>query len=306
MNDPYFVGIDVAKDGFDVAIRPGGETFRFPNTAAGIRKLIARLSARNVALACMEATGGYEQQLALALDGAGHRVAIVNPRRMRRFADASGNIAKTDAIDARVIAHFAQVMDPRPWQRPDPALAEIRELAARRGQLMEQRTREKNRLGKAGSAVIRRQIRSSIKWLTNQIERLDKAIRDAIWGNRRLKSRYDLLLSVPGTGPGLALSLTAFLPELGTLNRRAVAALVGVAPYSRDSGALRGRRSIWGGRARVRSTLYMGALSAARHNTDIKALYDRLVAAGKPKKVALTACMRKWPAPLHWYQRECE
>ncbi len=197
-------------------------------------------------------------------------------------------------------------MDPRPWQRPDPALAEIRELAARRGQLMEQRTREKNRLGKAGSAVIRRQIRSSIKWLTNQIERLDKAIRDAIWGNRRLKSRYDLLLSVPGTGPGLALSLTAFLPELGTLNRRAVAALVGVAPYSRDSGALRGRRSIWGGRARVRSTLYMGALSAARHNTDIKALYDRLVAAGKPKKVALTACMRKWPAPLHWYQRECE
>ena len=238
-------------------------------------------------------SGGYEQKLALALADAGFNVAVVNPRRMRRFADASGKLAKTDRIDARVIAHYAAVMNPRHWQRPDPALVEIKELAARRGQLVSHRTREKNRLGKAVSILTHRQVRSSIDWLTAQVEHLDRAIRDAIAADSQLETRYNLLLSVPGAGPGLALSLIAFLPELGTLNRREIASLVGVAPYSRDSGALRGRRSIWGGRARVRSTLYMGALSAARHNTDIKALYDRLIAAGKPKKVALTACMRK-------------
>ena len=290
MNDPYFVGIDVSKDGFDVNIHPGPNTWCFLYTAAGIGKLIARLSARNVALACMEATGGYEQKLALALADAGFNVAVVNPRRMRRFADASGKLAKTDRIDARVIAHYAAVMNPRHWQRPDPALVEIKELATRRQQLVSHRTREKNRLGKAVSILTHRQVRSSIDWLTAQVAHLDRAIRDAIAADSQLETRYNLLLSVPGAGPGLALSLIAFLPELGTLNRREIASLVGVAPYSRDSGALRGRRSIWGGRARVRSTLYMGALSAARHNTDIKALYDRLVAAGKPKKVALTAC----------------
>ena len=217
MNDPYFVGIDVSKDGFDVTIHPGANTWCFLYTAAGIRKLIARLSARNVALACMEATGGYEQQLALALADAGFNVAVVNPRRMRRFADAGGNLAKTDRLDARVIAHFAAVMDPRPWQRPDPALAEIKELATRRQQLVGQRTCAKNRLDKVQSAVARRQIRSSITWLANQIARLDEIASDMIATGGELKQRYDLLRSVPGAGPVLALALTAYLPEPGNL-----------------------------------------------------------------------------------------
>ena len=293
MNDPCFIGVDVASDGFDVAVRPAGEAFRFAYTAAGIGKLLRQLAAMTVALICMEATGGYEQKLAVALSDAGYRVAIVNPRRMRHFADASGNLAKTDAIDARVIAYFAQVMDPQLWQRPDPALSEIKELAARRLQLVEQRTRDKNRLQKAASATIGRQIRSSVNYLNNQIKRLEKLVRDAINASPELKRRYDLLLSVPGAGPVLALSVTAFLPELGTLNRRELASLVGVAPYNRESGSFSGRRSIYGGRARVRTALYMASLSAVRSNPDLMALYERLVDAGKPKKVALVACMRK-------------
>ncbi len=224
--------------------------------------------------------------------------ALVNPRRMRRFADASGKSGQ-DRSDRRP-GH-------RPLRRGDEPTASTgkgpiplwsrskswRFADAAASSWLSHRTREKNRLGKAVSILTHRQVRSSIDWLTAQVAHLDRAIRDAIAADSQLETRYNLLLSVPGAGPGLALSLIAFLPELGTLNRREIASLVGVAPYSRDSGALRGRRSIWGGRARVRSTLYMGALSAARHNTDIKALYDRLVAAGKPKKVALTACMRK-------------
>ena len=238
-------------------------------------------------------SGGYEQRLAIALAENGYKVAIVNPRRMRRFADASGNLAKTDAIDARAIAHYGEVMDPQLWQRPDPALVEMKELAARRQQLIDQRTRDKNRLGKAASATIRRQIRSSVNYLSNQIERLEKVVQDVLKANPDLKRRYDLALSVPGAGPVLALSVTAFLPELGTLNRRELAALVGVAPYNRESGSFSGRRSIYGGRARVRTALYMGALSAVRSNPDLMALYERLVDAGKPKKVALVACMRR-------------
>ena len=293
MNDPCFVGVDVAKDAFDVHVRPGGETIRFAYTAAGIRKLLRRLAAITVALICMEATGGYEQRLATALAGNGYKVAIVNPRRMRRFADASGKLAKTDRIDVRVIAHYGEVMDPRLWQSPDPALSVIKELAARRQQLVGQRAREKNRLQNAASATIRRQIRLSVNYLSNQIERLEKVVRDAINASPELKRRYDLLLSVPGAGPVLALSVTAFLPELGTLNRRELASLVGVAPYNRESGSFSGRRSIYGGRARVRTALYMASLSAMRSNSDLLALYERLVDAGKPKKVALVACMRK-------------
>ena len=219
MNDPCYIGIDVAKDGFDVHVRPGGETIRFAYTASGIRKLLRQLAAITVALVCMEATGGYEQRLATALAGNGYKVAIVNPRRMRRFADASGKLAKTDRIDARVIAHYGEVMGPQLWQRPDPAQAELKELATRRQQLVGQRTREKNRLGKAASATIRRQIRSSVTYLNNQIQRLEETVSDAISANAELRHRYDLALSVPGAGPVLALAVTAFLPELGTLNQ---------------------------------------------------------------------------------------
>ncbi len=293
MNAPVYVGIDVSKDSFDVNVRPSGESWEFRYTAAGIRKLLGKLSSLVVALVCMEATGGYEQQLALALDGNGYRVAIVNPRRMRKFADASGNLAKTDHLDAKVIAHYAQVMDPAPWKRPDPEQARIKELVTRRQQLVEQRAREKNRLGKTRDPLIARQIRSSITWLNNQIERLNAHVLDAIEASAELYERYRLILSVPGAGPNLAAAMTAYLPELGSLNRRQVASLAGIAPYSRDSGAFRGRRSIFGGRARVRTALYMSSLSAMRHNPELRELYRRLVEAGKPKKVALVACMRK-------------
>lgn len=293
MDGPAYIGIDVSKDGFDVAVRPSGETRWFPYTTAGIRRFLRELSSLAVTLICMESTGGYEQKLATTLSDAGFAVAVVNPRRMRRFADASGNLAKTDALDARVIAHYCEVMNPPRWQRPDPALARIRELAARRDQLMGQRVREKNRLYRAVDAGVRKEIRLSIRWLSGRIERVDRLLDELICDDAGLAARRALLMSVPGVGTGVATSLTAFLPELGSLNRRAIAALAGVAPYSHDSGAYHGRRSIWGGRDRVRNALYMGALSAARCNPVISEFYDRLIAAGKPKKVALTACMRK-------------
>ena len=196
MNESCYVGIDVAMDGFEAAVRPGRKTSKFAYTAAGVRKLLRQLAALTVALVCMEATGGYEQRLAIALAENGYKVAIVNPRRMRRFADASGNLAKTDAIDARVIAHYGEVMNPVLWQRPDRALVEMKELAARRQQLIEQRTRDKNRLGKAASATIRRQIRSSVNYLSNQIERLEKVVQDVLKANPDLKRRYDLVLPI--------------------------------------------------------------------------------------------------------------
>lgn len=293
MNQPRYVGIDVAKESFDVAADGDRETAHYAYTAAGIRKLLRQLAAMTVALVCLEATGGYERRLALALAEHGYRVAVVNPHRTRRFADASGTMAKTDRLDALSIARFARVMNPPPWQRPDPVQAEVMELVTRRQQLIGQRTREMNRRDKARSAIAMRQIRASIAWCSRQIARLEKDIAELIAKSPALRARHDLLLTVPGVGPVLAATAIAYLPELGTLNRRELAALVGVAPYSRESGSYSGRRSIRGGRARMRSALYMAALSATRHNGDIKALYERLTAAGKPGKVALTACMRK-------------
>ena len=293
MSDPIYVGIDVSKDSFDVAVRPGSQRWRFPYTAKWIGKLLRQLGRLAVALIVLEATGGYEQKLAGALTDAGFKVAVANPRRVRRFADASGNLAKTDALDARVIAHYGETMNPTQWQKPDAGLVELKELAGRRQQLVEQLVREKNRLGKASSARVYREIRVSINWLSARIGRVDRSLQGMIADDKALRSRYDLLLSVPGVGPQLALTLMANLPELGILNRRTIASLVGVAPYSRESGSFRGRRAIWGGRGRVRSALYMAALVASRFNPVIKAFYDRLVASGKPKKVALTACMRK-------------
>lgn len=293
MNESLYVGIDVSRDGLDVAVRPTGEIFSVANTASGLRKLLGKLAAMTVSLICLEATGGYEQRSVAALFDAGYRVAVVNPRRMRKFADASGKLAKTDRIDALVIAHYAEVMNPDPWQKPDPLQAEVKELATRRLQLVSQRTSEKNRLGKSENVYIRRLIRSSITYLDNQIELLERAARERMAQSPELQYRYDLILSVPGAGPALALSAIAFLPELGAMNRRELASLVGVAPYNRESGSFRGRRSIYGGRRRMRTALYMAALSGARHNPELKALYERLVEAGKPGKVALIACARR-------------
>ena len=287
-----YVGIDVAKEMLDVALRPTGERWRVEHDAAGLEQLLARLQAPAPALIVLEATGGLELELVAALAAAALPVVVVNPRQTRDFARATGTLAKTDALDAAVLAHFAEAV--RPPQRPlsDAQTQTLRQLLTRRRQLVVMRVAEGQRLTRAGAAV-RPGIEAHIAWLEQQLSALEAELRQALQQSPVWRERDALLRSVPGVGEQLSLTLLAELPELGRLDRRQAAALVGVAPFNRDSGRLRGRRTIWGGRARVRAVLYMGALSASRHNPLIRAFYQRLLAAGKPKKVALTACMRK-------------
>ena len=287
-----YVGIDVAKEMLDVALRPTGERWRVEHDAAGLEQLVARLQALAPALVVLEATGGLELELVAALAAAALPVVVVNPRQTRDFARATGTLAKTDALDAAVLAHFAEAV--RPPQRPlsDAQTQTLRQLLTRRRQLVVMRVAEGQRLTRAGAAV-RPGIEAHIVWLEQQLSALEAELRQALQQSPVWRERDALLRSVPGVGEQLSLTLLAELPELGRLDRRQAAALVGVAPFNRDSGRLRGRRTIWGGRARVRAVLYMGALSASRHNPLIRAFYQRLLAAGKPKKVALTACMRK-------------
>ena len=293
MCEDVYVGVDVAKNTVDSALGPQGEVFTLPNSAAGFGALIKRLENYLVALVVMEATGGYEEQLADALRDAGYKVAVVNPRQMRDFARALGILAKTDRIDARVIARYAEAVKPPARERKSPAERELAGLVARRGQLMDHLTAGKNRLGRRVVPRVRADIRRAIAGLGRRIATLDRDIGKLIKADSDLATRSALLTSVPGAGPQLAATAIAYLPELGTVDEKQIAALVGVAPLNRDSGAYSGRRTTWGGRSRVRSALYMSALSASRHNPVIKAFYDRLVESGKPKKVALTACMRK-------------
>ncbi len=289
-----YVGIDVAKEMLDVALRPTGERWRVAHDAAGLEQLVARLQALAAAPArvVLEATGGLELELVGALAAAALPVVVVNPRQTRDFARATGTLAKTDALDAAVLAHFAEAV--RPPLRPlsDAQTQTLRQLLTRRRQLVGMRVAEGQRLTRAGAAV-RPGIEAHIAWLEQQLSALEDELRQALQQSPVWRERDALLRSVPGVGEQLSLTLLAELPELGRLDRRQAAALVGVAPFNRDSGRLRGRRTIWGGRARVRAVLYMGALSASRHNPLIRAFYQRLLAAGKPKKVALTACMRK-------------
>ena len=288
-----YVGIDVAKEMLDVALRPTGERWRVEHDAAGLEQLLARLQALAPALIVLEATGGLELELVAALAAAALPVVVVNPRQTRDFARATGTLAKTDALDAAVLAHFAEAV--RPPQRPlsDAQTQTLRQLLTRRRQLVVMRVAEGQRLTRAGAAV-RPGIEAHIVWLEQQLSALEAELRQALQQSPVWRERDALLRSVPGVGEQLSLTLLAELPELGRLDRRQAAALVGVAPFNRDSGRLRGRRTIWGGRARVRAVLYMGALSASRHNPLIRAFYQRLLgASGKPKKVALTACMRK-------------
>ena len=287
-----YVGIDVAKEMLDVALRPTGERWRVEHDAAGLEQLLARLQAPAPALIVLEATGGLELELVAALAAAALPVVVVNPRQTRDFARATGRLAKTDALDAAVLAHFAEAV--RPPQRPlsDAQTQTLRQLLTRRRQLVVMRVAEGQRLTRAGAAV-RPGIEAHLAWLEQQLSALEDELRQALQQSPVWRERDALLRSVPGVGEQLSLTLLAELPELGRLDRRQAAALVGVAPFNRDSGRMRGRRTIWGGRARVRAMLYMGALSASRHNPLIRAFYQRLLAAGKPKKVALTACMRK-------------
>jgi len=287
-----FVGIDVAKDHLDLALRPAGRSWRVADDGPAIAELVEELRTLAPTLVVLEATGGAELPLLAALGGAGLPAVAINPRQVRDFARATGRLAKTDRLDAEVIAHFAEAVRPAARPLADARARELHELSARRRQLVEMLTAERNRL-RTASARVAPQLREHIAWLQARLRDPDADLAAAVRASPLWREKDDLLRGVPGVGPVVSATLLADLPELGELNRRDIAALVGVAPFNRDSGRWRGRRAIWGGRARVRATLYMATLVATRHNPAIRAFYLRLVAAGKPKKVALTAAMRK-------------
>ena len=288
-----YVGIDVAKAQVDVAIRPTDDRWEVSHNDVGIRQLVARLKALEPVMVLLEASGGLELLLVAALAAEAVPVVVVNPRQVRDFARATGKLAKTDALDAAVLAHFAEVV--RPPVRPlrDAETQVLNSLVARRHQVITMLVSEKNRLSAATTLAVRPRIEAHIAWLERELDDLDKRLRQTLRQSPVWREKDYLLRTVPGVGEQLSLTLLAYLPELGTLDRRQIAALVGVAPFNRDSGTLRGKRTVWGGRARVRAALYMGALAASRFNPVIRDFYQRLLAAGKPKKLALTACMRK-------------
>src|SRR5213594_4811446 len=291
MRTQVFVGIDVSKAQLDVAFRPEGRV-SVPNDEAGCAQVLERLRAVPPTLVVLEATGGLEIPLTGVLAAAGVPVVVVNPRQVRDFAKATGRLAKTDTLDAQTLAHFAEVMRPELRPLPDEQTQALAALLTRRRQLVEMLTAEKHRLSLAPRPV-RNSVRAHITWLERELTHTDTDLAQTIRQSPVWREKEDLLRSVPGVGPVLTTTLLANLPELGTLTGKQIAALVGVAPLNRDSGTLRGKRTVWGGRAQVRAVLYMGALVAARYNPVIRAFYHRLCAAGKAKKVALTACMRK-------------
>jgi len=287
-----FIGIDVSKATLDVAIWQSDQYRKFSNDAKGIQELIAWLSELAPTLIVLEATGGYERLIVAELVLVGLPVAVVNPKRVRDFARSTGLLAKTDKLDAHVLAHFAAAV--RPAVRPLHSEEEERlaALVSRRRQLIEMLTMEKNRLSNS-HATMRTHLQTHINWLMDEQKILEAEIDQFIQGTPLWKEKDELLRSVPGVGNVTSITILAELPELGTINRQEIAALVGVAPVNKDSGIKSGKRRVFGGRASVRSVLYMAALSATRFNRTIKAFYDRLIKAGKPFKVAITACMRK-------------
>ena len=294
MSQEVFVGIDVSKATLDVAVLPSNESWSLPNSEQGIGELVARL--RQLAppkLVLMEATGGLERHALATLAAAGFPAMAVNPRNVRDFAKSLGLLAKTDAIDARVLALFADRIRPEWRPLPDEDTQALEALLVRRRQLVEMITAEKNRLAATLSRPVKIEISEHIEWLQRQLRITDRKLDQSIKNSSVWKEKVDLLKSVPGVGRVMIATVLSQLPELGTLDRKQIAALVGVAPFNRDSGTLRGRRAIWGGRASVRGVLYMSALTATRFNPAIRAFYSRLRAAGKLPKVALVACMRK-------------
>lgn len=291
--EQVFVGIDVAKDRLDVHVRPAGKAFTVARDGEGVAALVERLRALAPTLIVSEATGGFEQVVAGALAAAGLPVVVVNPRQIRDFARALGRLAKTDRLDAEVIALFAERV--RPELRPllDEQARLLGELVARRRQVIEMIVAEGNRARQLESRRLKKRIERHRAMLQEELTEIENELDDTIRGTPIWRETEDLLKSVPGVGDTLARTLIADLPELGTLDRKKIAALVGVAPFNRDSGTLRGKRTVWGGRTSIRANLYMAALVASRHNPLIASFYRRLLAAGKPKKLALTACMRK-------------
>jgi transposase len=290
--EEQFVGIDVSKDSLDVAVLPDGESWSIRNCEREIPSLVERLGRIAPILIVLEATGGLEILVASALGLASLPVVIVNPRQARDFAKATGKLAKTDAIDAKVLALFGQVLRPEPRPLKDEQLQELNALFTRRSQLVVMLTAEKNRLS-SSPKPIRNDIQQHILWLEKRIEEINETLKRRIKESPLWREKDELLRSVPGVGPVFSTSLLTKLPELGTIKAKKISALVGVAPLNCDSGKQRGKRITWGGRASLRSALYMATLSAIRYNPVIKAFYQRLIAAGKMKKVAITACMHK-------------
>lgn len=293
MNQRTYIGIDIAKSSLEVAIHNQAQQFSFLNDEKGIRQTVDHIEKLSPTLVVLEATGGFESILAAALSVAGLPVVVVNPRQVRDFARATGRLAKTDTIDAGVLAHFAAAIKPelRPFQ--DEAVQALKDLVARRQQLIEMLTAEKNRLSTAHNRIVRENLQAHIKWLQKELDGADTGLRCQIEASPVWREKDNLLQTVPGVGNTTSATLLANLPELGDLNRRQIAALVGVAPYNRDSGLLRGKRAVWGGRAKVRAVLYMAVMAGLRWNPVIRAFYEHLCSAGKAKKVALTACIRK-------------
>jgi transposase len=288
-----FVGIDVSKDRLDVHIRPSGEAFTVTRDSEGIDELAKRLSAAAPTLVVLEATGGLEAVVVAGLAAAGLPVVVVNPRQIRDFARATGRLAKTDPLDAAVIAHFAEAVKPPIRPLPGPQAQLLGELMARRRQLIEMITAEGNRRRLLTARRTLKSVDRVLATLKAQLEQIDDDIDTAVRGTPAWRESEDLLVSVPGIGPKIARTLIAEMPELGRLDRKEIASLTGVAPFNRDSGTMRGRRTISGGRPVVRSALYMSILVSIRRNLPLAETYHRLRASGKPAKVAIVACMRK-------------
>jgi transposase len=287
-----FVGVDVSKAHLDVGVSGSDDVSTFPNSEHGVSELVQRLAELSPALVVMEATGGFEVPAAAALAASGIAVVIANPRQVRDFAKATGQLAKTDQIDAHILALFAERVRPPVRPLPDEAARELDAIIGRRRQIIDMITAEKNRLGFA-LAPVQKGIQKHIRWLERQLSDVDSDLDNLIRKSPVWKAKSDLLREVPGVGPNLARTLIAELPELGQLTHKEIAALVGVAPFPRDSGLIRGKRMVWGGRASVRTALFMSTWSASRWNPVIRVFYQRLRANGKPPKVALVACMRK-------------
>ncbi len=307
-----YVGIDVSKARLDAAVRPTGESWHVPNDEQGIDELVDRLRATAPSLVVLEASGGYERPVVAALVAAQLPVAVINPRQAREFARATGKLAKTDSLDAQALAHFAEAVRPEVRSVPDEQAQELSAILSRRRQVVGMLVAEKNRVQTAVSPV-RERIEAHIAFLQAELSDLDGELERAIRNSPVWREQDQLLRSVPGVGPVLSRTLLAELPQLGTLSHKQLAALVGVAPLNRDSGTFRGKRSVWGGRGRIRAVLYMGTIAATRFNPGIREFYQRLLAKGKPKKVAITACMRKLLTILNsmlrqgtrWGQQRC-
>jgi transposase len=289
----HFVGIDVSKNTLDVHILETGVSFRSPSSPEERQKLIAQLPTPQTCLVVLEATGGYERSLVGDLVQAGHVVSVVNPGQVRSYANALGVKAKTDKVDAKVIARFGRDVKPRPKAAGHSQQTELDELVARRRQLIELRTAELNRRGTSLTKPVQQSLQRSLSAINKDLQKIDRAIRELVASHDDWQGRLQQLTSVPGVGTVTAMTLVAELPELGQLNRKEIAALAGVAPYTRESGQFRGQRRIWGGRATVRTALYMAALAATKFNPDLRAFAQRLRERGKKGKVVLVACMRK-------------